>query len=158
MLPQVHIRSIQPHDAAQIEKLYGQSAEHLRDLGDTSNFLFDAPAYLQNGFGESPVFFGIVAEKENSVLGYLLYSYIYDTDAAAKVMFILDLLVDQNQRQQGIGKSLMQEAKNIAKNQGCRDLFWAVYKHNSLAEKFYTNFGAKKVDEVFFMTLPASDH
>ena len=99
------------------------------------------------------MFSGIVAEKENVLLGYLLYSYTYDTDAATKVMFVLDLLVDQNQRQQGIGKRLMQEAKTIAKSQGCKDLFWAVYRHNTLAENFYKNLGAKKINDVFFMTL-----
>ncbi len=48
----------------------------------------------------------------------------------------------------------MQEAKTIAKNQGCKDLFWAVYKYNTLAENFYTNLGAKKINDIFFMTLP----
>jgi GNAT superfamily N-acetyltransferase len=151
------IRPIQLQDAAQIEKLYQQSASHLRDLGDHSDFLFDAVVYQKNGFGEDPAFAGIVAEIDNHLVGYLFYSFFFDTDQASKVMFILDLLVDQQHRQQGIGKALMQKAKTIAKTQGAKDLFWAVYQNNALAETFYTGLGAKKVSEVFFMTMPAED-
>jgi GNAT superfamily N-acetyltransferase len=148
------IRPIRPSDSSQMEKLYQQSANHLRALGDRSEFLFDAQVYLKDGFGENPAFFGIVAELEETLVGYLLYTFFYDTDHATRVMFVLDLLVDQKQRQKGIGQALMQEAKLIAKTREAKDLFWAVYKHNSLAENFYTKLGASKISDVFFMTLP----
>ena len=150
----LHIRPIKPQDSSQIELLYQQSAKHLKSLGDTSEFLFDGQIYLRDGFGDNPAFFGIVAELNENLVGYLLYNYFYDTDQASRIMFILDVLVDQNHRQKGMGQALMQDAKRIATKQGAKHLFWAVYKHNSLAENFYTKLGAEKVEEVFFMTLP----
>jgi L-amino acid N-acyltransferase YncA len=151
------IRPIQPNDADQIEKLYKQSADYLRALGDDSDFLFDARAFLQNGFGKHPVFSGIVAESTTQLVGYLLYSFFYDTDTASKVMYVLDVLVDETQRNKGIGKALMKEAKSIARKQKAKTLFWAVYKDNTLAEQFYTELGATKVEDVFFMSLPADE-
>jgi ribosomal protein S18 acetylase RimI-like enzyme len=149
------IRPIQPNDADPIATLYQQSASYLRALGDDSSFLFDTKNYLQHGFGEQPVFSGIVAEIEMKLVGYLLYSFFYDTDAASKVMFILDLLVDETQRNKGFGQALIKEAKNIAKSKDAKTLFWAVYKDNNLAEQFYTKLGAKKIEDVFFMSMPA---
>jgi GNAT superfamily N-acetyltransferase len=151
---EVLIRPIDAEDSSTIANLYQQSASYLKSLGDTSNFLFNAEIYLRDGFGEHPAFFGILAELEQTPVGYLLYNFFYDTDHATRVMFVLDLLVDQGCRNQGIGQALMQEAKTIANTHHAKDLFWAVYKHNKLAETFYTRLGASKVNDVFFMTLP----
>jgi GNAT superfamily N-acetyltransferase len=147
------IRPCTPRDANSVATLYQQSAAYLRSLGDKGTFHFDADIYLRDGFGEYPAFAGILAELNDKVVGYLLYTFIYDTDRTMRILYVLDLLVDEPARGQGVGRKLMKHTGEIAKARGAGELMWAVYKHNKGAEEFYTRLGAEKIEDVFFMTL-----
>lgn len=147
------IRACTPDDATVIAALYQQSAEYLRSLGDKGTLQFDANSYLRDGFGERPAFEGILAELDGKAVGYLLYTFTYDTDRTLRILCVLDLLVDEAVREQGIGRKLMEHAKEIAKARGAGELMWSVYKHNKLAENFYKSLGAERLEDIFFMTL-----
>jgi GNAT superfamily N-acetyltransferase len=149
----LHIRTCTPADANAIALLYQQSAAYLRSLGDKGTFHFDAAAYLRDGFGDCPAFEGILAELNNKAVGYLLYTFTYDTDRTMRVLYVLDMLVDETLRGQGIGRKLMEHVKEIARARGVGELMWAVYKHNKQAEEFYKRLGARTIDDVFFMML-----
>jgi GNAT superfamily N-acetyltransferase len=147
------IRACSRTDASSVAALYQQSAAHLRSLGDNGTFQFDEASYLRDGFGERPAFEGILAELDGKAVGYLIYTSSYDTDRTLRILYVLDLLVDEQARGQGIGSTLMKRAKEIATAKGAGELMWAVYKHNKLAENFYTSLGAERLENVFFMTL-----
>jgi GNAT superfamily N-acetyltransferase len=153
----VIIRPCTRDDATDISALYQQSANYLRSLGDTSTFQFNAETYLRDGFSEQPAFEGILAELNGKAVGYLLYTFTYDTDRTMRVLYILDLLVDEKIRGQGIGRKLMEQVQKIAKTKNIDELMWAVYKHNKQAENFYNHLGAKRLEDVFFMTLKAEE-
>jgi GNAT superfamily N-acetyltransferase len=148
------IRPIQPEDAAEMERLYAQSAAYLRSLGDETEFKFDADVYRRDGFGEPPAFQGIVAQVDKTLVGYLLYNFGYDTDRALRYLFVLDLLVDEAWRGRGLGQQLMQAAAQICRNAGGSELFWAVYLKNHRALDFYQKLGGKAITDLQFMTLP----
>lgn len=148
------IRAGTPEDAEEIERLYLQSVAHLQSLGDTDAFLFSAEVYRRDGFGENPAFAGIVAEVGEQLLGYLLYQMNYDTDAAARSLFILDLAVDEAARRQGVGRALMAAAASLCRAVGGSELVWAVYNKNQLAFDFYLSLGAKPIPDLTFMYLP----
>lgn len=149
----IRIRPAQIEDATEVERLYLQSAAHLRALGDETDFKFNAEVYQRDGFGEHPAFAGIVAEVGQHLVGYLLYTFGYDTDRALRYLFVLDLLVDETQRGQGIGRALMDQAAQICRAQGGRELFWAVYVKNQLALDFYHRLGAVEITDLKFMAL-----
>ncbi len=149
----VTIRPCTPDDANAIAALYQQSAAYLRSLGDKGILQFNADAYLQDGFGEHPAFEGLLAELNGKAVGYLLYTFTYDTDRATRILYVLDLLVEEVARARGIGRKLMESAKEIAKVKGAGELMWAVYKHNKGAEEFYKHLGAERLEDIFFMTL-----
>jgi GNAT superfamily N-acetyltransferase len=150
-------RPCTPADANTVAALYQQSAAYLRSLGDSSSFRFDAKAFVRDGFGEQPAFEGILAELDNKVVGYLLYTFTYDTDRTMRILYVLDLLADEKARGQGVGRKLMERAKDIAKDRGARELMWAVYKNNKGAEEFYKHLGAERLEDIFFMTLKTDD-
>jgi ribosomal protein S18 acetylase RimI-like enzyme len=151
------LRACTREDATAVAALYQQSASYLRSLGDKGTFHFDVEAYLRDGFGEQPAFEGILAELNNKAVGYLLYTFTYDTDRTMRVLYVLDLLVDETLRGQGVGRELMKHAKDVAKARGAGELFWAVYKQNKLAKEFYRRLGAEKIEDVFFMTLKTEE-
>jgi ribosomal protein S18 acetylase RimI-like enzyme len=147
------IRPIAPDDAESVERLYAQSAAHLRSLGDQTDFRFSADVYRRDGFGDRPAFSGVIAVLDEEPVGYLLYTLGYDTDGAMRFLFVIDLAVDEQVRGRGIGRALMERAAAICRDAGGGLLFWAVYAKNQLALEFYRRLGAEAITEGQFMTL-----
>lgn len=148
------IRPITREDAAAVERLYAQSAAHLRSVGDRTDFRFNAEIYRRDGFGERPAFSGIVAVLDGEPVGHLLYTLGYDTDGAARFLFVIDLAVDEQARGRGIGRALMEQARALCRDAGGGLMFWSVYRNNQLALDFYRGLGAEAITEGVFMTLP----
>lgn len=158
---ELSIRPLVPADAAVIGRLYAQSAAYLRALGDDTDFQFSAAVFLRDGFGPQAAFAGLGAVLDGQLAGYLLYTFAYDTDRALRYVFVLDLLVDEQVRGQGLGQALMQAAAALCAQAGGRELFWAVYEKNAPALAFYRRLGAEDVADLRFMRLrverPASE-
>jgi ribosomal protein S18 acetylase RimI-like enzyme len=94
-----------------------------------------------------------VAEDGGKVIGYLLYHFGYDSDAAARNLHIADLYVERQARRRGVGTALMRAAAAIAVEAKAHELIWSVYKRNDLAASFYRKLGAQRVTDVFFMKV-----
>lgn len=153
MQSEIFIRPIKLEDADEIEELYHQSAEHLRSLGDETEFQFNAQIYQRDGFGDQPAFSGFCAVLDKKLVGYLLYTLAYDTDQAFRYVFVIDLLVDKLFRKSGIGKALMDHAVKYCREVGGQELFWAVYDKNEMAINFYNHLGAEEIKDLRFMRL-----
>jgi len=149
------VREALATDAPAVDRLAKQFASYLRNLGDQTDFKLTAEAYLRDGFGLRPAFKGLVAEDDGLVIGYLLYHFGYDSDGAFSNLHVVDLYVDSMARKKGVGRTLMMAAAGIARQAGAREIIWSVYHANNLAAAFYERLGARRITEVFFMTLPA---
>jgi ribosomal protein S18 acetylase RimI-like enzyme len=147
------IRPATADDADRIGQLAKQFAAYLRDLGDTSDFKFDAQAYIRDGFGPAPAFSGIVAEINGLVIGYLLFHPGYDTDRAIRLLHIIDLYVDEGFRGRGVGRALMKWAATKGGEEGAKVLMWSVYHPNIIAAEFYKRLGARYVKGLDLMYL-----
>lgn len=145
------IRPATRADAEAVGQLMAQSADYLRALGDTTDFRFTAETYLRDGFGPNPAFAGLVAEVDGKVVGHLLYHFGYDTDRALRLLYVIDLMVQESIRGQGVGKALMLRAADLCREAGGSELVWAVYKPNRLAAEFYERLGAKYIEDLNFM-------
>src|SRR5262249_37498261 len=137
------IREARIDDVPAIAALAADFAQYLRGLGDLGDFRLDAQALMRDGFGDDPAFGGLVAELSGRVVGYLLHHGGYDTDAACRVMFVIDLFVSSSVRRAGIGAALMQRACSIAQQNGAKALVWTVYEPNMIARRFYEDIGAR---------------
>jgi ribosomal protein S18 acetylase RimI-like enzyme len=149
------VRPARASDAEAVGNLAKQFAGYLRSLGDPTEFKLTAEAYWRDGFSSQPAFAGLVVEDSGKVIGYLLYHFGYDSDAAALNLHIADLYVDSGARRRGAGRALMAAAASIAREAGARELVWSVYHANNLATTFYEKLGAQRITEVFFMKLRA---
>lgn len=147
------IRPATAGDAEAIGELAKEFADYLRSLGDPSDLLFDAEAYLRDGFGPNPAFSGVVAESDGEVLGYLLYHPGYEMDNATRILHIIDLYVTEQWRRRGVGRALMEEAGKICRRLGGTQLFWSVYVQNKSAFAFYESLGARYTRGLRFMRL-----
>lgn len=153
MVTGITIRPALATDASSVGSLAKQFADYLRRMGDQSDFNLDAEKYLRDGFGVRPAFAGLVAEADGVVVGYLLYHFGYDSDAASVNLHIADLYVKADARKQGVGRALMSSAAGIARDAGAGEMIWSVYHANQLATRFYERLGAHRITDVFFMKL-----
>jgi GNAT superfamily N-acetyltransferase len=148
----IHTATVDDADA--IGELAKEFSVYLRALGDRTPIEFTAEAYRRDGFGPHAAFSGLVAELDDEVVGYLLYHFGYDTDRAMRLMFVIDLYVQETKRRRGIGEALMRVAAQICREAGGRELIWSVFMPNKLAFQFYERLGARYVQELKFMYWP----
>lgn len=101
----------------------------------------------QHGFGEKPYFSIIVAEINQNIVGYALYFFTYAATAGAPILYLEDLYVIDEHRNQGIGTQLLSELNTIASNNNCCRMEWHVFNWNEPAIQFYKSLGTElKVD------------
>jgi len=151
----ISIRAATAADAERVINLYDEFTQYLLALGveDDADCNLTPEIYRRDGFGPNPAFFGLIAESDGEVFGYLLYHFGYDTELADRVMYILDLYVTQAQRMRGAGASLMAHAKSICRDANATEILWSVYKPNQAARKFYQHLGAEIIDDLDYMYL-----
>ena len=86
----------------------------------------------------------IVAIENNKIIGVLTSELQIKLHRAKKQSFIEDLIVDESYRNRGVGKTLLQNAVNYAKNNDCEVIELTSYINNEKAHKFYQNNGFNK--------------
>ena len=77
--------------------------------------------------------------EKNKVLGYLVYSHIYDR------LEIDNFFVNEDSRRKGIGKKLMSYLVCIAINNHVVNITLEVRKSNEIARNLYKSFGFREV-------------
>lgn len=90
----------------------------------------------RDGFGEHPVFNFFVAENNKEIIGLALYYIKYST-WKGKCIFLEDIIVTEQFRNQGVGKKLFDEVVEAAKKMNVQRLEWQVLDWNKPAIKFY---------------------
>lgn len=95
------------------------------------------------GQADAPIF---VLEEGGRVAGYLI-GKIQKADGAAQepvtTFYVDDLCVDEAARGKGIGRKLMEYARDYAAAQGCHNLTLHVWEGNPGAQAFYKSMGMK---------------
>lgn len=147
------IREARREDVPAMAVLVDEFARYMRDLGDTTEVRFGAEALERDGFGAQPAFRGLVAEVSGVVVGFLLHHAGYDTDAAHRLLFVVDLYVTEATRGRGIGAALMDAAREEAVRAGARQLIWTVDRRNALGMRFYEGIGGRYVQDLSLMYM-----
>lgn len=92
------------------------------------------------------LFHVLVAKNErNEILGMALYYYAYST-WKGKMIYLDDLVVKEAFRGQKIGKKLLDQIFDIARNNGVNQLRWQVLDWNHTAIEFYKKYNADFYD------------
>jgi ribosomal protein S18 acetylase RimI-like enzyme len=150
----VMIRNATIDDAHAIGGMVDEFRSYLQALGDVHACVnFGSEQYSRDGFGPSPAFQGLIAERGSEPLAYALYAFDYSTDTGNRTVFLHDLFVRSAARGQGIGEALMLRLKEICKAAGVTSMTWIVWHTNESAIGFYEHIGAHVVDTVRLMRL-----
>lgn len=97
--------------------------------------------FAESGFGDSPVWWGCVAESDNIIVGFALY-YIRFSTWKGQAMYLEDILVTQSMRGKGIGQMLFDQLVAEARQKGLKRICWQVLDWNEPAINFYKKYKA----------------
>lgn len=127
--------------ADDIDKAFDLVMELARYEKAESEVINTAEQMKEDGFGDRPIFQFFVAEKGDKIIGMALYFYSYST-WKGKSVYMDDLIVTEEYRSKGIGKSLMIQVIKEAKKEKCGKLHWQVLDWNEPAINYYESLGA----------------
>lgn len=101
-------------------------------------------------FGQKPKLFCLVVATNETIVGYVSYTFDYSTWDAATFMYMDCLFLEEGARSFGIGEALIEKLKEIATENNCINIQWQTPQFNTRAIKFYNRIGAKGKDKVRF--------
>jgi GNAT superfamily N-acetyltransferase len=81
----------------------------IRDLAVVNNdqTTITAEQLREDGFGDDPWFWGLIAERHGRLIGYALWYLTYNASFGTRVLHLHHLYVEPLHRKVGIGRSLM---------------------------------------------------
>ncbi|GLS17687.1 GCN5 family N-acetyltransferase [Labrys miyagiensis] len=105
-------------------------------------------------FGSRPTISLLVAEAPDGTLaGYLVHQDTYSTWRGANGVFVVDLFVKPQWRNDGIGIKLMAEAARQGAAKGARFMRLDISEGNEGGRRFYERYGFRPLDHERFMVL-----
>ena len=98
---------------------------------------FTAAIVRRDAFGRRRAFRVLVAEARGRVVGYASFVAGYNTDIAARELWMHDLFVQPTWRGRGVGRALVTAVAREAARRGFGCLEWGVRATNARALRFY---------------------
>lgn len=105
-----------------------------------------AEAVRRGGFGPSPEFRVLLAERDGAPLGYVLFHPSWSTETGEPGLYIYDLFVRRMARGHGVGRQLVAAVARLAREEGRGFLWWNSKAWNREAQAFYAGLGAVEED------------
>ncbi len=140
----VHIRLVRPGDETQILDLIRELAEYERLAHEVSA----TPALLsEHLFGEDAVAGALLAEFDGQAVGFALYFRNFSTFLGRPGLYLEDLFVRAPYRGRGIGRALLGQVADLARERGYGRMEWSVLDWNQPAIDFYRSLGAEAMSE-----------
>lgn len=104
--------------------------------------------FEESGFGDNPVWWAVVAEEDDIIIGIALYYIRYSTWKGQR-MYLEDIVVTQNHRGKGIGHLLFESLIAEAKEKDLGAIHWQVLDWNEPAINFYKKYNCN-FDETWY--------
>lgn len=125
--------------------------EFIRELADYEKLLDRVEAtegrLRETLFGAKPAASCVLAYDGERPVAFALFYYTYSTFAGLPGLYLEDLFVKPDARGQGLGRALLRHLAQLAKQEGCWRIEWAVLHWNKSAIGFYESLGAVPMDE-----------
>jgi GNAT superfamily N-acetyltransferase len=148
----ISIRRAIREDCKRLLELVQELAEYERAPNEVTVTL---QHFEESGFGTNPVWWAFVAEVDGVIVGFALYYIRYSTWKGQR-MYLEDILVTNEMRGKGIGKLLMDQLIEEAKEKNFTAIVWQVLEWNEPAINFYKKYNANFDPEWVNVTLPTT--
>lgn len=89
----------------------------------------------------------LIADFNNKPVGFALFYKSYSTFLGQANLYLEDIFVNEDMRNQGIGKAFFKVLSQISKERGYQRFEWSCLKWNKPSLAFYKKLGAKTMDD-----------
>ena len=140
------VRPISPADAAEVLSLMRVKAieDGIRaEVATTEETLRTIPEKVTV----------LIAVADDSIVGYIAYSFIWSLYANKDFVWLDDLYVEKSYRKRGVATKLMQAMCRHAQRVGAHRIDWIYRATNDAAAAFYRRLAASVYDEYKFARL-----
>jgi GNAT superfamily N-acetyltransferase len=134
----VRVRPAHPAEAAILAEMANDLNDHVGIHGRP----FTPERIWADGFGPQAAFTPLVAELDGAVVGYVFFSPGYNTDIAARSVWLHDIFVAPPARGRGVGYALMAAVATETVRVSGVSLEWGVHTANAGALECYRRLGA----------------
>jgi GNAT superfamily N-acetyltransferase len=138
----VEIRRLGPDDGLEVARLVGALSRH---EGKPPPH-FSVESYERELLADDAFVSGFIARCKGRALGYTLFHPAYDSDAAERGSYMVDLFVVEEVRGQGVGRALMGAVARDTERVGGVFLWWSAKSYNAVAQRFYGGVGEMERD------------
>jgi len=124
-------RNFRPEDKSEWSQLYGAYLEFYEATtsDDSRNLVWDRLLDRQIR--------GLGAFQNGSLVGIAHFHVQLSTWGDNGHLYLEDLFVSENSRNQGIARALIKEIEKIAQEEQCSEMFWITRETNSTARALY---------------------
>lgn len=133
------IRKAEEKDCKQILNLVKELAVYEKAPNEV---VVTIDEFTKSGFGEKPVWWALLAEENETIIGFALY-YIRFSTWKGERMYLEDFVVTENCRGKGVGKILFDALIEEAKKKKFNAIVWQVLDWNEPAINFYKKYPTK---------------
>ena len=147
--------SIRPATAEDAATVVAMVAALCRHDGAPESEL-DEATFQADGFGPEAGFTALIAERDGRALGFAAYTRAYVVEWASRGCYLLQLWVEEEARDQGVGKALVAAVCQAGKAAGAEFLAWNTAVSNASAERFYRRLGGE-IHDIRSWSLSGAD-
>lgn len=138
------VRQANIDDVPLIFSFISKKSKFDREIGAFSGKIKVSETKIRNTiFRTTPFAYVLFACVLNQEIGFALYGFRYSSFAGQPSIWLDDLYIDENMRNKGAGKALMNHLMEIAQENNCTHIAWTADKRNIHGLSFYERLGAK---------------
>lgn len=104
-------------------------------------------------FGENPSASLLLAwdDQGSSVIGIAAYSYLWPAVGTTRSLYLKELYVRKSHRRHGVGRLLMEQLFEVARNNSCSRVEWTTDHGNAEAQGFYQSMNVNpNTNKIFY--------
>ena len=124
-----------------VDALHAMVAGIAEVMGQGHRISSDPLDFLRHGFGPTPLFQAVIAERGDTPLGLCLYFFTFSTWLGEPGIFVQDLYVDDSERGNGLGRRLLADVARRGATRKATHLRLSVEADNTAARAFYRQVG-----------------
>ena len=133
----VLVRAVTPQDYDAWKPLWDDYNAFYERTGPTALPEEVSDATWRRFFDASEPVYCIVAEREGTVVGLCHYIYHRSTARLELMCYLQDLFTAPDYRGHGIGRALIERVYEIAKEAGCKRVYWQTHVTNTPGRTLY---------------------
>ncbi|MBL4735928.1 MAG: GNAT family N-acetyltransferase [Flavobacteriales bacterium] len=138
----VSIRKAEKKDMVSVLELIRELAIYEKEEAQVKNTVTDLE---RDAFDEKSLFHIVLAERESEIAGMVFYYYGYST-WKGKMLYIDDIVVKERFRRFGIGQTLFDYMRQVARKENANQIRFHVLNWNEPAINFYKKNGVAMDD------------